>query len=80
MGTGSRKDAAPPFFYLEGRIKMDFNLVSELVNSVAFPIAAFVMLFYYCVKVIEDLRKTIEENTIVMTKLMEKLDGNSTEV
>lgn len=47
---------------------------TELISNVAFPIAAFVMMFYSSTKTIEDMRKTIEENTIVMSKLAEKLD------
>lgn len=59
---------------------MDINAVTELVSNVAFPIAAFVMMFYSSTKTIEDMRKTIEENTIIMTKLAEKLDAIIPEV
>ena len=54
---------------------MDINAVTELVSNVAFPIAAFVMMFYSSTKTIEDMRKTIEENTLIMAKLAEKLDS-----
>lgn len=53
---------------------MDINQITELVNTVAFPIAAFVMLFYYNTKVVEDMRTTINENTLVIAKLTERLD------
>ena len=59
---------------------MDINAVTELVSNVAFPIAAFVMMFYSSTKTIEDMRKTIEENTLIMTKLAEKLDSIAPEV
>lgn len=59
---------------------MDINAVTELVSNVAFPIAAFVMMFYSSTKTIEDMRKTIEENTLIMTKLAEKLDSITPEV
>lgn len=59
---------------------MDVSVITELVSSVAFPIAAFVMMFYYSTKTIEDMRKTIEENTLIMTKLVEKLDSITPEV
>lgn len=59
---------------------MDINAVTELVSNVAFPIAAFVMMFYSSTKTIEDMRKTIEENTLIMTKLGEKLDAITPEV
>ena len=54
---------------------MDVNAITELVSNVAFPIAAFVMMFYSSTKTIEDMRNTIEENTLIMTKLAEKLDS-----
>lgn len=54
---------------------MDINAITELVSNVAFPIAAFVMMFYSSTKTIEDMRETIEENTLIMTKLAEKLDS-----
>lgn len=54
---------------------MDINAVTELVSNVAFPIAAFVMMFYSSTKTIEDMRKTVEENTLIMAKLAEKLDS-----
>lgn len=59
---------------------MDINAVTELVSNVAFPIAAFVMMFYSSTKTIEDMRKTIEENTLIMAKLAEKLDAITPEV
>ena len=54
---------------------MDVNLVMDLVSNVAFPIAAFVMMYYSNTKTIEELRKTIEENSLIMTKLSERLDN-----
>lgn len=59
---------------------MDVSAITELVSNVAFPIAAFVMMFYSSTKTIEDMRKTIEENTLIMTKLTEKLDSITPEV
>lgn len=56
---------------------MDVSVVTELVGNVAFPIAAFVMMFYSSTKTIEDMRKTIEENTLITAKLVEKLDSLS---
>lgn len=54
---------------------MDVNAVTDLVSNVAFPIAAFVMMYYSNTKTIEELRKTIEENSLIMAKLSEKLDN-----
>lgn len=59
---------------------MDISAITELVSNVAFPIAAFVMMFYSSTKALDDMRKTIEENTLIMTKLVEKLDSIAPEV
>lgn len=53
---------------------MDINAVTDLVSNVAFPIAAFVMMYYSNMKTVEELRKTVEENSLIMTKLYERLD------
>lgn len=57
---------------------MDVNVVTDLVNNVAFPIAAFVMMYYSNTRYIEGLRKTVEENSLIMAKLSEKLDNFTT--
>lgn len=54
---------------------MDVNMVTDLVSNVAFPIAAFVMVYYSNTKTIEELRKTIDENSLIIAKLAEKLDN-----
>lgn len=54
---------------------MDIGTFSDLVSNVAFPIAAFVMMYYSNTKTIEELRETIEENSLIMAKLSEKLDN-----
>ena len=54
---------------------MDVNAITDVVSNVAFPIAAFVMMYYTNTKTIEELRKTIEENSLIMTKVSEKLDN-----
>lgn len=53
---------------------MDVNMITDLVSNVAFPIAAFVMMYYSNTKTIEELRKTVDENSLIMAKLAEKLD------
>ena len=54
---------------------MDVDSVMNLISNVAFPIAAFVMMYYTNTKTIEELRKTVEENSLVMAKLSERLDN-----
>lgn len=58
---------------------MDASTITELISNVAFPIAAFVMMFYYSTNTVENMRKTIEENTLIMTKVVEKLDSMNQE-
>lgn len=54
---------------------MDVNAITDLVSNVAFPIAAFVMMYYSNTRTIEELRKTVEENSLIMAKLSERLDS-----
>lgn len=71
----SAKGWVPLFSVGKEVMKMDVNSVTDLVSNVAFPIAAFVMMYYSNTKTIEELRKTIEENSLIMAKLSEKLDS-----
>lgn len=73
--TGLGKGPGPLFSAGKEAMKMDVNAVTDLVSNVAFPIAAFVMMYYSNTKTIEELRKTIEENSLIMAKLSEKLDN-----
>ena len=54
---------------------MDVNSVTDLLSNVAFPIAAFVMMYYSNTKTLEELRKTVEENSLIMAKLSDRLDA-----
>ena len=54
---------------------MDVNLITDLVSNVAFPIAAFVMMYYTNTKTIEELQKTVEEHSLMMEQISEKLDN-----
>ena len=45
----------------------------QIISSVGFPIAAFLMLAFYIYKVQSDFQKVIENNTLVLTKLCERL-------
>lgn len=75
MGLG--KGPGPFFCRKGGNGKMDVNVVTDLLSNVAFPIAAFVMMYYSNTKTIEELRKTIEESNLIMAKLSEKLDNHN---
>ena len=59
---------------------MDFSSITTLVSSVGFPIAACVYLIWTHGKerdkdneAIENMRKTVENNTIALVKLCERL-------
>ena len=73
--TGLGKGSGPFFSAGKEVMKTDVKAATDLVSNVAFPIAAFVMMYYSNTKTIEELRKTIEENSLIMTKLSEKLDN-----
>lgn len=60
---------------------MDFNAFTQIISSVGFPIAMCVYIMYTMQKQteshkteIDELRKTIENNTVAIVKLIEKLD------
>ena len=62
---------------------MDWNLIISLVGSLGFPIVACIALFTYMKETatahkeeIDELRKTIESNTLVIQKLVDKMEAN----
>lgn len=50
------------------------NAVS-IVSQVGFPIAVAIGLFWYIVTEQKELRKTVENNTNVMLKILEHIKG-----
>lgn len=64
---------------------MDWNAVIQLISTVGFPIVCCIALFWYMIKQrdlhkeeINELKKSIDNNTIILTRLYEKL-GDSNE-
>lgn len=62
---------------------MDVNLLLDAISVVGFPIIMCLSLFWYIkyqndlhTKEIETLRETIQQNTIVITKLYERSCDN----
>ena len=53
---------------------MDINTLITAISSVGFPICCCCACFWYINKTTEELRKTIENNTNVMNKIIAKLD------
>ena len=61
---------------------MDANTITTLITSVGFPIAVCLICFWYINKMQEtdkaethELTEALNNNTIVMQKLVDKLDG-----
>lgn len=44
--------------------------IASMVSSVGFPIAAFLLMFWFCREQLTEMRKTIEANTEVTNKLL----------
>lgn len=58
---------------------MEIDVITQLIGSIGFPIAAFVMLFYMMNTTLKDLQNTMSENTTAITKLIEKMDADEKE-
>lgn len=62
---------------------MDINTITTCISTVGFPIAMCVYMIYAIQKMneshkeeIDELRTTIENNTVAVVKLVEKLEKN----
>ena len=71
-------------FHVEHRKEkiMTVNDVITVISTLGFPIVMCGALFWYLVKnneehknEVENLRKTLENNTIALTRLCDKLEG-----
>ena len=51
---------------------MDFGELYQVIGSVGFPIVAYLLMFNQNNKVLEDLKKTIEDNNELIKILMER--------
>lgn len=65
---------------------MDITTVTQFVSTLGFPIAVCLICFWYINKreeqhkeEVTELAKAINNNTIVMQKLVDKLEGDSNE-
>ena len=61
---------------------MDWSLITQLVGSIGFPIVACVALFTQMNKQsqqhkeeMDEMRKSIDNNTLALTRLLTKLDA-----
>lgn len=53
---------------------MDTNSITTVISTLGFPIATAVALFWYICTMTKDLTQAINNNTLVTTRLLEKLD------
>lgn len=53
---------------------MDINVIAQLVGSVGFPICMSIYLIYFMQTELKEMRKTIENNTLTMQKVVDKLN------
>lgn len=65
---------------------MEYNEIVGIISSVGFPIVAYGAMFWYMVKQNTDhkeemnnLRETLENNTIALTKLADAMDDAKNE-
>lgn len=65
---------------------MEYNEIVGIISSVGFPIVAYGAMFWYMVKQNTDhkeemnnLRETLENNTIALTKLADAMDDTKNE-
>ena len=61
---------------------MESNIIVELINTVGFPIAVCIALFWFNKevlktqqKLLDDLKDTIRDNTEVLKNLVNKING-----
>ena len=53
---------------------MDINVVAQLIGSVGYPTAMSIFLIYFIQTEMKEMRKTIENNTLTMQKVVDSLD------
>jgi len=53
---------------------MDINVIAQLIGSVGFPICMSIYLIYFMQTELKEMRKTIENNTLTMQKLLDRLE------
>lgn len=55
---------------------MDFSEVMQMVSTVGFPIVAAGVLMWFLSTKMTTLEKAVQNNTLVMQRLLDKLGGN----
>ena len=58
---------------------MDFNTLIQAIGSVGFPIVITLVLLWYMKGELSELRKTVENNTLMMQKLIDHIERSPKE-
>lgn len=53
---------------------MDISVIAQLIGSVGFPICMSIYLIYFMQTELKEMRKSIENNTLTMQKVIDSLD------
>lgn len=53
---------------------MNFDTIASLVGSVGFPICISIYLIYFMQTELKEMRKSIENNTLTMQKVIDSLN------
>lgn len=56
---------------------MDFSEVMQMVSTVGFPIVAAGVLMWFLSTKMTTLEQAVQNNTLVMQRLLDKLGGNN---
>lgn len=58
---------------------MTLKTISDFISQIGFPIASYCALFWYIVKENRENRQVIQNNTIILTRILTKLDAEEAE-
>lgn len=54
---------------------VEIDVITNLIGSIGFPIAAFIMLYWMMNTTLKDIQSVMSENTLAIMKLIEKMDA-----
>lgn len=54
---------------------MDITTITSLISSVGFPIVCVIFMWKYINSTLKEFTDTMRENTLMLSKVYEKLDG-----
>lgn len=54
---------------------MTLETISNFISQIGFPIASYCALFWYIVKENRENRLVIQNNTVILARILAKMDG-----